>query len=131
MKYKNESSDSVIREPSSIYSIFVFSFGIGLLLSGELAQGFFVAFIGVVLYFKYLNDHSRFIILSNDQERKKIISEIGAAKGIILLHEERKQEMELKLKPVEFTTWMVSQKNISVMWHKKIKELEKRLLQIP
>lgn len=131
MKYKNESSDSVIREPSSIYSIFVFSFGIGLLLSGELAQGFFIAFIGVVLYFKYLSDHSRFIILSNDQERKKIISEIGAAKGIILLHEERKQEMELKLKPVEFTTWMVSQKNISVMWHKKIKELEKRLLQIP
>jgi len=126
-----ENVNSVIEEPSSTYSVVIFSFGIGLLLSGELAQGFFTTCVGIVIYFKYLKDYSKFITLINDQERRKIISEISAAKGIILLHEQRKQEMELKLKTSELTNWMLSQKNISDMWYKKIEELEKRLSEIP
>jgi hypothetical protein len=130
MKYKSENLDPVNQEPSFIYSVIVFSFGIGLLLSGEFAQGVFFACVGIVFYFKYLHDYSRFITQSNDLERKRIISEISAAKGVILLHEARKREMELKLNPSELTNWMLSQKNISDMWQKKIEELEHRLSKI-
>ena len=130
MKYKSENLDPVNQEPSFIYSVIVFSFGIGLLLSGEFAQGILGACLGIVFYFKYLHDYSRFIRQSNDLERKRIISEISAAKRVILLHEARKREMELKLNPSELTNWLLSQKNISDMWQKKIDELERRLSKI-
>jgi len=40
---KVKTATSVNQEPSSICSVIVFSFGIGLLLSGEFAQGIVVA----------------------------------------------------------------------------------------
>ena len=130
MKYKNEQSNCLIEEPSSIYSVALASFGIGLLLSGQMVQGLLASCGGVILYLKYIYDHSKFVTLLNDQERAKIISEISAAKDIIELHEARKQEMRLKLSPSELKNWMLGQKNIIDMWHAKIEILEKRLSDI-
>jgi hypothetical protein len=131
MKYESNNQDIIIEEPSNVYSIIIISFGVGLVLSGELAQGFFVSSIGMALYFKYWRDYSKYLSLCNDLERKKIIAEIRSAKSVILLHEARKQEMESILNPKDLSNWILSQKNISDMWHKKIEILEKRLSEIP
>ena len=131
MTYESNNQDTIVEEPSNVYSIIIISFGFGLVFSGKLAQGFFVSSTGMALYFKYWRDYSKYLSLCNDQERKKIITEIRSAKRVILLHEARKQEMESILNRKDLSNWILSQKNITDMWHKKIEILEKRLSQIP